>query len=179
MIVIRVGGLAVQCCVMLAGCERGTDTPNQETANAGATIPAAVFVEASPGDAIGVKALKDSGRREGDVIVRGRIGGRARPFVEGAAVFVLVDSALKPCNELHGDKCATPWDYCCETPEAMAANTLTVQIVDADGRPIRRSAENAHGLASLSTLVVAGEIAGSSSEGALIVNARRIWCQAD
>ncbi len=49
-----------------------------------------------------------------DVVVVGRIGGRVNPWVKGTAAFPIVDRSLKPCNEIEGDTCETPWDYCCE-----------------------------------------------------------------
>ncbi|MCB9853274.1 MAG: hypothetical protein H6819_09285 [Phycisphaerales bacterium] len=137
-------------------------------------LPTSMFVETAPANAIGVRKLKERGASSGEVVVRGRIGGRARPFVDGAAVFVLTDAALKSCDQLHGDSCKTPWDYCCETPESMAANTATIQIVDENGKPIRESAEGRHGLMPLAKIVVRGEIASRSKDGNLVINARKI-----
>lgn len=162
----------------IAGCDNkptdnettAADAPNAQSPG----IPAGVFVNPAPAGAVGVHELKQDKASGGDVVVRGRIGGRARPFVEGAAVFVLTDSALKSCDQRHGDNCKTPWDYCCETPESIAANTATIQIVDADGKPIRVSAEGRHGLKPLAEIVIRGEIARRSEDGNLVINAKEI-----
>ena len=42
---------------------------------------------------------------------RRRIGGRVNPWIKGTAAFPIVDRSLKPCNEIAGDTCKTPWDY--------------------------------------------------------------------
>lgn len=168
--------LIVLICGLVSGCESksGASKDGASEERGVSAIPADVFVDAMPGEVLDVQTLKADGPRKGEVVVRGRIGGRARPFVEGAAVFVLVDSNLKSCNELHGDKCKTPWDYCCETPESIAANTATVQIVGDDGKPIRASAMGAHGLAPLKEVVVRGEIAEGGDAGNLVINVRSI-----
>lgn len=168
--------IAAMC---LPGCESKAETSggNSAVASDQPGISASVFVETAPANAMAVSELKASDKRDGEVVVRGRIGGRARPFVDGAAVFVLIDSKLKSCNELHGDDCRTPWDYCCETPESIAANTATIQIVDADGKPIRQGAEGEFGLKPLARVVIAGEIASRSADGNLLINARRIRVQ--
>src|SRR5690606_29262970 len=117
--------------------------------------------------------LKEDASAQGEVVVRGRVGGRVEPFVEGAAMFVMTDASLKSCDQIHGDACTTPWDYCCESPETTAANMLTVQIVDESGRPLRESIRGVHGLAPLKEVVVSGEIT-SRTAGGLVINAKSI-----
>lgn len=46
------------------------------------------------------------------VVVFGRIGGSESPWIDGRAAFTIVDSSLKPCNEIGDDACPKPWDYC-------------------------------------------------------------------
>ena len=101
-----------------------------------------------------------------------------RPFVNGAAVFLLADASMKSCDELHGDGCRTPWDYCCEPRESLAAKIATIQIIDADGRPLRMSLTGRHGLAPLAEITVLGEIAQRSDSGTLVINARKIHVKA-
>jgi hypothetical protein len=51
--------------------------------------------------------------QDGDAVVLfGRIGGSENPWVEGVAAFTIVDSSIKPCNEIGDDTCPKPWDYC-------------------------------------------------------------------
>ncbi len=160
------------------GCESKSDNSGDTSADhvdaTTSDVFAGIFVAQPPANAVAVAALKESGQKKGDVVVRGRIGGRGRPFVDGAAVFVLTDSSLKSCDQLHGDRCSTPWDYCCETPESLAANTATIQIVGDNGKPLRTSVKGKHGMESLKEIVIKGEIAQRDDEGVLVINAHQI-----
>lgn len=182
---MRFGKWLTTCSVGFAflciGCDRGgQETADNSNATAmadrtGSGVRDGIFVDTVPAGAQGVAELKKNAVENSDVVIRGRIGGRAQPFVDGAAVFVLTDSSLKSCDQLHGDACKTPWDYCCETPESIAANTLTVQIVGDDGKPLRESVRGTHGLDRLKEIVVAGKIASrDESGGTIVINASRI-----
>ena len=65
-----------------------------------------------------VIAVRKDAKDRQEVVVVGRIGGRVNPWIKGAAAFSIVDRSLKPCNEIEGDTCKTPWDYCCESGSA-------------------------------------------------------------
>lgn len=161
-----------------AGCERKPDNSGNTSADqvdaTTSDVFAGIFETQVPTDAVGVAALRKSGQNKGNVIVRGRIGGRGRPFVDGAAVFVLTDSSLLSCDQRHGDRCKEPWDYCCETPESLAANTATIQIVGDDGKPLRTSVKGKHGMEPLKEIVIKGDIAQRDDEGVLVINAHQI-----
>ncbi len=152
------------------------------SAMADEAIPASVFVTEKPKDAKELKDVKASAQKgdikKGDTVtVQGRIGGRTAPFVPGRAIFILADGRLVACSERSGDKCKTPWDFCCETPDSLKANTATVQIVGADGKPLKVTAEKSGGLATLSRLVVVGTVAEISKEGAFVINATKIYVE--
>jgi len=175
-------GVLTATLALAIGCDRGDDAAPQSagdrpSANAPA-IPATVFVETPPAGARGVGEIKADESLSGEVVVRGRIAGREEPFVKGAAMFLITDTSIKPCNELHGDLCPTPWDHCCESPDSLAANTATVQIVDDHGKPLRVSVEGQRGLKPLATLTIAGEIADRAG-GSLVINARKIHVAAN
>ena len=93
-------------------------------------------LDAAPVEFVDVASIKKTAKEGDQVVVRGRIGGRAEPFVEGAAVFIIMDPAIPDCSAKEDDHCPIPWDYCCETPETIMANSATVQIVDGDGQPL-------------------------------------------
>ncbi len=167
--------------LFVLGCEQ---KPTAETAaGAGAnapsktktaSLPADLFTEEAPEEARPVGEIKADADADGDVVIHGRIGGTRDPFVDGAAVFLLADTSMKPCNELHGDSCPTPWDYCCEPRESLAAKVATIQVVDEAGKPLRVDLDGKHGLLPLTEITVAGEIA-SREGGNLVVNAKRIY----
>jgi len=123
-----------------------------------------------PEGAIDVAAAKQTAKEGDAVVVRGRIGGRVDPISNDKAVFVIVDPALHSCDQNEGDTCATPWDYCCETPETMSANNATVQIVDAAGLPIAIDVQ-AVGLKPLDTIVIVGTVGPRPSSQVLTVKA--------
>ena len=162
----------------IIGCERKpqetkprSTTPVQRQA---VTLPPNLFVAEAPAGARSVAEVKGDPNAKGDVVVRGRIGGRREPFVDGAAVFLLADVSMKPCNELHGDGCPTPWDYCCEPRESLVAKVATVQVVGSDGKPLRASLIGQHGLTPLAEVIVAGDVAKRDDAGTLVINARTI-----
>jgi len=159
-----------------AGCERSATSSDQaapDSSSAGAAaLPAGLFVDQAPPDARGVGDLRADVEATGEVVIHGRIGGRAKPFVDGVAMFLLADVDMKSCDEL-GGACPVPWDFCCEPPESLAAKIATIQIADAEGKPLRISVEGQNGLLPLAVLTIAGEVAQRDG-GSLVINARKI-----
>lgn len=120
------------------------------------------------------EARKAGGFKVGDeVVLRGRVGGSKDPFVAGRAMFTLVGRGLKACNENADDKCRRPWDYCCETKEAILANSVSVQFVDDKGQVLRTDMKGRRGLAELSDVVIVGKVAAADRK-AVVVNATKI-----
>ncbi len=160
------------------GCDKPNDggntartAVNQDEAVA---LPAGLFLNKAPTGASDIAAVKTDVKAQGNIVVSGRIGGRAKPFVDGAAVFLLADLGMKPCNELHGDRCKTPWDYCCEPRDSLTAKTATIQVIGSDGKPLRLGLEGRHGLHPLAKLTIAGEIVPRDDVGTLVIIARGI-----
>lgn len=90
-----------------------------------------------------------------DVVVVGRIGGRANPWLKGAAAFTIADRSLTPCNEIEGDTCKTPWDYCCEADLGKA--TALVMFVDDMGKVVKQDARELLGVKELDTVYLVGK----------------------
>ena len=80
---------------------------------------------------------------------------------------------LKSCNENPDDHCKMPWDYCCETKADILANSVTVQIADAKGQPLRTDMKGRRGLKELSEITVVGTVTVADSK-AVVVNASLI-----
>lgn len=142
-------------------------------------IPSSLFKADKPKDAKDLRETKAAAQKgeikKGDsVTIRGRIGGRAAPFVKGRSIFLLADARLVACNEKPGDTCKVPWDFCCETPESLKANTASIQILGADGKPLKVSAEGAGGMKPLSKVTIVGTVAEVSKEGAFLITATAI-----
>ncbi len=160
--------------LMLIGCEEGTSTV-QIAAESG--TPTWVLSSAPEG-ALSVTDAKASASEGEQVVLRGRIGGRKEPLTEGSPVFTVIDLAIPYCGELSDDACRTPWDYCCETPEAIATNSATIQIVDASGQPIANNSA-IQGLSALDEVIVVGTVAPRPNQNVLTVQATGIYRVSD
>lgn len=148
-------------------------------------LPAGVLVSESPAGAVDVSAFREAGAKAGEggegaikpgqkVVVRGRVGGSAKPFAEGRAVMTLVGRAIKPCNEKADDGCTTPWDYCCDPRPTITANSVTVQVVDGRGQPLRTDLRGRKGLKELTEVTVSGTVARVEG-GSVVITAERMW----
>jgi len=163
------GFLFVTLC--LAGCGRSTPVADSPSA---AKIDAAAYVlAAEPPGAQTVIPARESARDQDEVVVVGRIGGSAHPWVDGRASFSIVDPALEACNDRPDDQCPQPWDYCCETDRLPKAKAL-VKIVDGQGRPLAGDARELFALKELQTVVVRGK-AQRDDAGNLTVLASGIY----
>lgn len=160
------------------GCDRPADksaAPAVRETTTADVLPSDLFLTALPENARGVGEVKADLAATGAVVIQGRIGGRRDPFFEGSAMFLLVDTRIKTCKELHGDGCQTPWDYCCEPKESLLANTATVQIVGDDGRPLRLGLAGVPGLNPMNEIVISGKIIPRENTDTLVVNAEGIY----
>jgi hypothetical protein len=123
--------LLLSCTTLLALACSGETSSAAAPPEPSAAVKSFVLAT-DPGDAVGVVASK---KAEGgkDVVVEGRI----HEVTSGFAIFKLMDGAMPYCGETDpSDKCDTPWDYCCETKEDRKAQSLLVEMRDAEGRPL-------------------------------------------
>ena len=143
-------GLAV---VLLAGCGGGKSAPKS---GSGESTPDATeyLLAEEPADAKGVRELLEKAGDGDQVVVVGRIGGEESPWIDGLAAFSIVDTSLISCNEIEGDNCPTPWDYCCAA--GLAEARTLVKVVDDQGRIVQASAKDLLNVEELQTVVVQG-----------------------
>jgi len=171
----------------ITGCGGGgsSDAGGETQANNGraastsanqAELPADLFVAEAPAKAPTLLDAKSAAAVGDEIAFEARIGGRPEPFTESAAVFLVADRAILTCDERHGDGCPTPWDFCCEPKDNLLKNMATVQIVDADGRPLRGSAKGSGGLEPQAKIVVVGTVAQIDGPS-FVVNATRIYVE--
>src|SRR5436305_11245041 len=114
---------------LAAGCSQSTPP----AANGPAADGAKYLLAAEPAGAKPVKELRGAAKDGDEVVVVGRIGGSAKPWIDGRAGFHIVDLSFTPCSERPGDNCTTPWDYCCDSKEDLAKGMATVKVVDDRG----------------------------------------------
>lgn len=158
-------GMSAVLVALVVGCG------SQQESKSGA-MDSAYLLSAEPAGARGVIDARKEAKDGEPVVLVGRIGGEAQPWVAGVAAFRVVDSAARSCNEIEGDTCPTPWDYCCE-PD-LSAKTALVKIVDAGGKLVRRDARELLGVKELQTVVVQG-VARRDKDNNLTVEARGVY----
>ena len=115
-------------------------------------IPEALIVSSIAGTAVTPTAAKITAKAGDAIVLTGHIAGRAQPFVAGRAIFTLVDTKLPQCT----DGCSAPWDLCCEEAADIPAAAATVQVVDAEGNPLKQSLEGP--LKPGQTIAVSGKV---------------------
>ena len=109
-----------------------------------------------PDGAKDVIAVRESTADGDEVLVVGRIGGGANPWIEDLAAFSIVDNSLKACSDIPGDQCPIPWDYCCETPK-LPTSTALIKVVDESGDLVKADARELLKVKELSTVIVKGK----------------------
>jgi hypothetical protein len=107
-----------------------------------------------PAGAKGVIQARNDARDGEEVVVVGRIGGDAKPWVDGRASFWIVDTSVKSCKETEDDNCPTPWDFCCTPKEDLVKAMATVKVVDEQGRTVQKDARALLGVKELQTVVI-------------------------
>lgn len=165
--------------LIVGACERkeasgSTPAPANTTSSAPSAIPANAFLASPPADAKPVKDVKALAKGGDKVVLVGRIGMGEEPFVKGRSVFTIVDLGVKYCGEETKDSCQTPWDYCCEPSDVLAANSATIQFVSANGQPIRADLNGVHGLKPLAIVSVVGTVAEGNGTS-LVINADSLY----
>lgn len=156
---------------LIAGCGGGSNSDYGDSDETAANTQSSWLAQQAPQNVVDVaSAKKDAG--EGDrIAVRGVIGGRLDAISKESAVFVIMDPSIPSCADNPEDACRTPWDYCCETPETIAANSATVQIVGAgDGASIRGA-----GLSELDEVIVEGAVGPRPSGDVLVIRADSVY----
>ena len=139
-----------------------------------AALPAGLVVR-GVAEGPGVGTAKTSAKVGQPITLVGCIGGSRDPFVQGRAVFTLVDPAIVSCKAMGDEEhCPTPWDYCCESRESLKRNIATIEIAGSDGRPLPIAVRGLEGLEPLATIAVTGTVTESNEAGLLVIRADRI-----
>lgn len=163
----------ISAALLLSGCSNEAQTSSPSSSNTvsttaqAATLPADLFSDEPITEAASLVSIKESGKPGDEVQFVAAIGGRKQPFIDGRAVMVVSDLGLAFCT----DGCPVPWDACCALPEDVAKKTAMVQIVDAEGAPLRVGLKDR--LQAGGEIQVSG-VVHSNDEGATIINAQRI-----
>jgi hypothetical protein len=170
--------LTVAAVLVIAGCDnekKSTSSAAPASAPAAqASLPAGMVVAETPAGAQDLDAVKKSAKDGDAVVVNAWVGGADHPMATNRAIMTVADKSLPSCDKTPMDTCKTPWDSCCEPTETRTAKTATVQIVDANGKPIPGTLENVAGLKPLSKVTVAGIARRPAGSDSLIIEANKI-----
>lgn len=146
--------------ILAVGCNNSAPAPEKKSETKPAPAESAATTEilltSEPAGAEEVIKARESAKNDEEVVVVGRIGGSENPWVDGRAVFSIVDNSLKACSDIPGDDCPKPWDYCCETDKLPTAMAL-IKVVDEEGSLIKEDARKLLNLKELQTVVVKGK----------------------
>tara|TARA_R110002126_G_scaffold75749_5_gene189033 strand:- start:501 stop:1022 length:522 start_codon:yes stop_codon:yes gene_type:complete len=155
---------------LLSACGGGdADHDHDHTENTGgvlvaASLPDSFWSAEASADAINVFDLRDTAKSGDAVVVKGTV----QDFVSNVAAFRLVEDTLQSCDEIHGDSCKTPWDYCCADPVEVKRGTTLVEFQE-NGAPGPWTIKGFHGLNHLSEVVVAGTVHIDDAQNLTIV----------
>ena len=159
--------MLVVAAVAIAGCGRKESKP--VATNDASAAGAKYLTQDEPTGAQPVAEAMKAAEDQAEVTIVGRIGGEKEPWVEDLAAFMIVDPSLKPCNEIPGDTCDTPWDYCCEKSETMQTHSVTVKFADEKGGVVPVDARKLFDLKPLQTVVVKGRLQKDKSGNMSVV----------
>lgn len=156
------------------GCQQGSAPATESASNERSAVAGSSYLlSVEPAGAKGVIAVRETAADGDDVLVVGRIGGSENPWIDGRAVFSIVDNSLQACSDIAGDTCKTPWDYCCETPK-LPESTALIKVVDETDNIVGVDARGLLGVKELSTVVVQGK-AKRDESGNLTVLATGVY----
>jgi hypothetical protein len=139
--------------VGLSGCGSSPATEPQATNFDGTQF----LLGEEPEGAVGVIAARESALDGAPLVLVGRIGGAANPWIEGRAAFTLLDASMTVVADgtesAAGQICT---DDCCAS-ERLACTTL-VKVVDANGEVVPVDARKLLKLKESDMVVVQGTV---------------------
>ena len=150
-------GLAISTCFLASGCSSSSNSSDAVVATS-ASIDGTKFLLADePDDAVGVIEARESAKDGDSIVVVGRIGGAANPWVEGRAAFTLIDaSKLIVADGQESGEAEICLDDCCA--EERAGCTTLVKVIDADGKLVPADARKLLGITDSDMIVVSGKV---------------------
>jgi hypothetical protein len=134
-----------------------------------AEVPAADPPGADLPDAVPVLAVKeaDPALAPGTRVV---VVGRIRQMADGVLTIV-DDDTIDYCGRGEDCGCRTPWDYCCVAPKERVRASLTVELKDAEGRPVPQKRMD---LRLLDLVALEGTVS-RDPDGTLVVTTAGRW----
>ena len=156
-----------------SGCGSAAGTSSQ-TPSPAANIDAGQYtLSDEPEGAVGVIAARESSEDGEPLVLVGRIGGAANPWIDGRAAFTLLDASMSVVAEGEdsgkGELCMGD---CCAT-ERLECTTL-VKVVDAQGQLVPVDSRELFGIKESDMVVVKGT-AKKDKSGNFVMLARGVF----
>lgn len=124
---------------------------------------------AEPAGALDVIDVREKAKDGEPVVVLGRVGGGAKPWIDGRAAFLLVDERMAPsCTD---EKCDENCSHCAQE---LAEATTMVKFLGEDGKVLPVDARQLLGLGEEQTVVIRG-IANRDDSGNVSITAEGIF----
>jgi hypothetical protein len=150
--------------VMATGCGK---SPTDATA---AGVTRNVHLSQEPAGAVEVLDARDEAKDGEPIVLVGRLGGGLKPWIDGRAAFLLVDTRILP-------SCADPEHCeagCPDCSKEMLAASAMVKFLGDDGKVLAVDARELLGVKDESTVVVRG-IASRDATGNLSIAADGVF----
>jgi hypothetical protein len=167
------GLLISAAAVGLFGCGQKS-APNATSSASSVNIDGSKFLLVDePEEAMGVIEARESAENGAPIVVVGRIGGAANPWIEGRAAFMLLDASMAMVTEGEDDEEGELCTGDCCAADRAGCTTL-VKVVDAEGKVIAADSRQLLGLSADDTVVVRGK-ANKDESGNFVVLAEGIY----
>jgi hypothetical protein len=146
----------------LIGCAGSSPADPASTTTASAINGDKYLLADGPDGAIGAIEARDVAKDGAPVVIVGRIGGAANPWIEGRAAFTLLDASMamvaEGADDEEGEICL---DDCCA--EERGKCTTLVKVVDGDGKLVAADSRQLLGVKADDTVVVSGTASKDAS----------------
>jgi hypothetical protein len=162
-------GLTLLSC--LVGCGGATEARDAASAVPTNVDGAQFLLSEEPEGAVGVVAALESVEDGMPLVLVGRVGGAANPWVDGRAAFMVLDPSVTVVAEgEEKDEGEVCMGDCCAT-ERLEFTTL-VKVIDAEGRLVPVDARQLLGLKESDLVVLEGHAEKKSDKGFVMLASR-------
>lgn len=147
--------LAIGAIATCLGCGNAPTPASSPSSTSVSVDPSRYKLAEEPDGAVGVIAARESAQDGAPLVLVGRIGGAANPWIDGRAAFTLLDPSMSVVSsgEDSGET-ELCLDDCCAT-ERLSCTTL-VKVVDGQGKLVPVDSRQLLGLKESDMVVVSG-----------------------
>jgi hypothetical protein len=165
--------LAVASLPFAAGCGKGMDSTATAAHATAVNIDGSKYLlNEEPDGAIGVIAARETAEDGKPLVMVGRIGGAANPWIDGRAAFTVLDASMTVVATGEESAGAICTEDCCATERLTC--TAMVKVVDANGQMIAVDSRQLLGLKDADMVVVEGK-AQKDKAGNFVMLANRVY----